>query len=147
MCLTILYYQWSCRYIIIYIQLTVEPHPLQSKDPYCSLTPTQQKAQWQYSSVVQGLSQRERWQQCAGGMVSGHPTQEVSPATPDLHPHSHRHSHRHQHRHLHRHLHKPHQCPLRLLLPLDVVRMNCRNMNCRCSCYFQLLKCVELKLT
>jgi len=38
----------------------VEPHPLQSMDPCCSLTPTQQKVQWWCSSVTQGLSQRER---------------------------------------------------------------------------------------
>ena len=52
---------------------------------FYSLTPTQQKVQWWCSSVTQGLSQRERWQQCVGGMVSGPPTQEVSPVAPDPH--------------------------------------------------------------
>ena len=80
------------------LQLIVEPHPLQSVD-LCSLTPTQQKAQWWCSSVTQGLSLRERWQQCVGVMVNGHPTLEVSPAAPDPH----RLSRRRQH-------------PLRLLL-------------------------------
>ena len=72
------------------LQLTVELHLLHSMDPYCSLKPTQQKVQWWYSSVTQGLSQRERVQRCVGGMVSGFPAQVVSPAPPDPHQHSHK---------------------------------------------------------
>ena len=89
----------KCRLIILwtwsYMQLTVEPHPLQSMGSCCSLTPSQQKAQWWCSSVTQSLSQRERWQQRVGGMVSGPPTQEVSPAALDQHPHPHNYLWRH----------------------------------------------------
>jgi len=53
-----------------HLQLTVEPHPLLSMASY-SLIPTQQKVQWWCSSVTQGLSLRERWQQCVGVMVHG----------------------------------------------------------------------------
>ena len=105
-------YRLITSYCFNPIQLTVEPHPLQSMD-LCSLTPTQQKAQWWCSSVTQGLSQRERWQQCVGVMVSGPPTQEVSPAAPPLHPHPHRHSQRHSY------------SPQVLhLISLDLVRVN-----------------------
>ena len=93
------------------IQLIVEPHPLQPVG-LCSLTPTQQKAQWWCFSVTQGFPQGERWQQSVGVMASGAPTQ-VSPVALDPR----RLSHRHPQSHLHRH-----QCLLRLLLPL--VRMN-----------------------
>ena len=80
----------------------MEPQCLQSA---CSLTPTLQKVQWWCSSAAQGLSQRERWQQCVGVTVSGPPAQEVSPAAPDPHPHSHN-----------------HQTPLRPLHQQDLVR-------------------------
>ena len=76
------------------LQLAVEPHPLQSMDPCCSLT-TQQRAQWWCSNVTLGLSLKEWWQQCVGGMVNGRPTQEVSPAAPDPYPHPHSYSLRH----------------------------------------------------
>ena len=98
----------SCTSIL---QLTVEPHLLQSRNPYCSLTPTQQKVQWWCSSVSQGLSQREWWQQCVGIMASGYPILEMSPAAPDLHKHPHRHSQRYLHKY-------QHLCWLLLLLDL-----------------------------
>ena len=106
--------QVAYRLITIYcfnpIQLTVEPHPIQSVD-LCSFTPTQQKAQWWCSSVTQGWSLREWWQQCVGGMVSGAPTLEVSPVAPPLHPH--KHSQRH-----------PYWLQVLHLISLDLVRVN-----------------------
>ena len=88
----------SCTSIL---QLTVEPCLLQSMNPYCSLTPTQQKVQWWCSSVSQGLSQREWWQLCVGIMASGYPILEMSPAAPDPHRHPHRHSQRYLHKYQH----------------------------------------------
>ena len=114
-------------WILIYppiLQLTVEPCPFQSMDSCCRLTPTQQKVQWQCSSVTQGLSQRGWWQQCVRVMVSGPPTQETLPAAPDRHPHLHR-PHRHQH-------------PLRLLFP--PVRINF------CYCLVQLAVHASIRL-
>ena len=109
-------YRLITSYFFNPIQFTVEPHPLQSMGS-CSLTPTQQKAQWWCSSVTQGLCQREWWQQCVGGMVSGPPTQEVSPVAPPLHPHPHPHPHRHSQRH-------SYSPQVLHLISLDLVRVN-----------------------
>jgi len=65
-------------------QPTVETHSLQSMACY-NLMIIQQKYQWWWSNVTWGLSQRERWQQSAGLMVSGVLIQAVWPATPTQH--------------------------------------------------------------
>ena len=66
-------------------QPTVEIHSLQSMACY-NLMIIQQKDQWWCSNVTRDLSQRERWQQNAGLMVSGALIQAVWPATPAQHP-------------------------------------------------------------
>ena len=66
-------------------QPTVEIHPIQSMACY-NLMIIQQKDQWWCSNVTWGLSQRERWQQNAGLMVSGALIQAVWPATLAQHP-------------------------------------------------------------
>ena len=80
-----------------HLQLTVEPHPLQSMVSY-SLILTQQKVMWLCFSVAQALSQGKRWYQCVGVMVSRPP-----PRRCFLQPQTHTHIHIDIHRGIYTH--------------------------------------------